>query len=130
MNPTAFHRHSNGESADSVRTTSFRRSRFWRELCLNAKFKVDCSEYLVLAELAFVMVPGSVEDERLFSAMNFIKNDLRNRLKNPHLTATVRLFFSRQLNGEDFPLHGGVEGCRCKAGPVHWHLAQVITYTP
>ena len=63
-------------------------------MCRNDQFKVDCSEYLVLAEVAPVMVPGSVENERLFSAMSFIKNGLRNSLKNPHLTAAVRLFFS------------------------------------
>ena len=57
----------------------------------------------MLAELALVMVPGSVEDERLFSAMNFIKNVLRNKLKNPHLTAAVRLFFSRQFTVKTFP---------------------------
>ena len=90
-------------------------SRFWRELCLDAKFKVDCSEYLVLAELAFVMVPGSVEDERLFSAMNFIKNELRNRLKNPHLTAAVRLFFSRQFTVKTFPYMEALKAWRAAA---------------
>ena len=78
-------------------------------------FKVDCSEYLVLAELALVMVPGSVEDERLFSAMNFMKNDLRNKLKNPHLTAEVRLFFSRQFTVETFPYMEALKAWRAAA---------------
>jgi hypothetical protein len=43
-----------------------------------------CSEFLRLYELA--MVPGSVEDERMFSAMNFIRSDRRNRLKAKHLS--------------------------------------------
>ncbi len=39
-----------------------------------------------------VMVPGSVEDERMFSAMNFIRSERRNSLQAPHLTACARLF--------------------------------------
>ena len=92
-----------------------KRAAFWRELCFDAQFKVNCSEYLVLAELALVMVPASVEDERLFSAMNFIKNDLRNSLKNPHLTAAVRLFFSRQFTVETFPYMEALKAWRVAA---------------
>jgi hypothetical protein len=47
------------------------------------------TEWLKVAEFALVMVPGSVEDERLFSIMNLIKNELRNRLKNPLLTEAI-----------------------------------------
>ena len=70
---------------------------------------------MVLAELALVMVPGSVEDERLFSAMNFIKNELRNKLKNPHLTAAVRLFFSRQFTVKTFPYMEALKAWRAAA---------------
>ena len=36
---------------------------------------VNLSEWGVLAELALVMVPGSVEAERMFSTMTFIKDN-------------------------------------------------------
>ena len=55
------------------------------------------------------MVPGSVEDERLFSIMNFIKNELRNRLKNPLLTDLVRLFASNIWSLADFPYKKAIE---------------------
>ena len=38
------------------------------------------------------MVTGSVEEERTFSAMNYIKSDIRNRLQEKHLNCTVRPF--------------------------------------
>ena len=37
----------------------------------------NLSEWAVLAELALVMVPGSVEAERMFSTLSFLKNKLR-----------------------------------------------------
>jgi hypothetical protein len=52
----------------------------------------SCSEFLRLYELAMVMVPGSVEDERMFSAINFIRSDHRNRMKASHLSVCARLF--------------------------------------
>ena len=49
-------------------------------------------EWMKLAELIFVMVPGSVEEERMFSAMTYIKNLWRNRLSAYHLTCCARAF--------------------------------------
>jgi hypothetical protein len=37
------------------------------------------------------MVSGSVQDERMFSAMSIIRSDRRNRLKASHLTMCARL---------------------------------------
>jgi hypothetical protein len=42
-------------------------------------------------ELAMVKVPGCVGDERMYSAMNFIRSGCRRRLQAPHLTACARL---------------------------------------
>jgi hypothetical protein len=67
------------------------------------------TEWLKVAEIALVMVPGSVEDERLFSIMNLIKNELRNRLKNPLLTDLVRLFASKRWKLSDFPFEKAIE---------------------
>ena len=39
-----------------------------------------------------MLVPVSVEDERMFSAMKFLKNLQRNCLGEEHLTACARLF--------------------------------------
>ena len=37
-------------------------------------------------------LPGSVEEERTFSAMAYLKNKHRNRLKTRHLNVAARLF--------------------------------------
>jgi hypothetical protein len=48
---------------------------------------MNSSLYRILA----VLVPGSVECERGFSVLNEIKDDLRNRLKDEHLEAAMRV---------------------------------------
>ena len=45
----------------------------------------------------------------------FRKNELRNRLQNPHLTAAVRLFFSRQFTVETFPYMEALKAWRAAA---------------
>ena len=41
---------------------------------------------VMLAELVIVMVPGSLEVERMFSTLKYICNPQRNRLQAQHLT--------------------------------------------
>jgi hypothetical protein len=48
-------------------------------------------EYLKLVELAVIMVLGSVEDERTFSNVNFLKLKLQNQL-TIHLDLVVKMF--------------------------------------
>jgi hypothetical protein len=49
-------------------------------------------EWSVLAEVVLVMVGVSVEDERIFSAMIFIKNELRKRPRlSTHLECCARM---------------------------------------
>ncbi|KAJ9512533.1 hypothetical protein QJQ45_018963 [Haematococcus lacustris] len=55
--------------------------------------KADISEYIKLAELALVMTPGSVEEERMVSAMAYLNDDTRNRL---HLNVCARVSSSNQ----------------------------------
>ena len=42
-----------------------------------------------------MLVPTSVEDERMFSAIKFLKNEKRNRLGEAHLAACARLHHSK-----------------------------------
>eukprot|EP00983_Pelagomonas_calceolata_P033638 1053170-Pelagomonas_calceolata.AAC.5 len=49
------------------------------------------------------MVPGSVEDERMFSAMKYLKNPQRSSLKEQHLTACARAFKSKEFSIASFP---------------------------
>ena len=93
-------------------------TRFWRKLlAMHAVFPLIV-EWTAAAELVIVMVPGSVEEERLFSVMNFLKDDTRNRL-SLHLEAAVRIFSQQQYTTATFPYTRAYNVClRCmsKAG--------------
>lgn len=57
-------------------------------------FRMFCHnifKYVKLAEIGSVFVLGSVEDERCFSSLKFLKSNFQNRL-NPHLPMVVRIF--------------------------------------
>ena len=68
---------------------------FWSTLTRSSEFTFKCTEYLLLGELAMVMVTGSVEDERIFSTLKLTKTPIRNRLAEPHLNCLVRLSADR-----------------------------------
>ena len=60
----------------------------WRSVEANTYLQHSLSEYIKVAELAVVMVLGSVQDEKTFSTLTFIKNKLWNRLTT-HLELKV-----------------------------------------
>ena len=60
-------------------------------------------EWVKVAELVMVLVPGSVEDERMFSTLKYICNPQRNRLQAQHLTCCARGFKSSAFGVESFP---------------------------
>jgi len=76
----------------------------WRTIYSNGMLQFSLSEFLKLAEIACVQVLGSVEDERTFSTLTFIKNRLRNRLTT-HLELAVAMFAQRFYTMENFPYH-------------------------
>ena len=50
-----------------------------------------------------MLVPGSVEEERTFSTMGFIKDKLRNRLGEQHLNTVVSLKTQQLYDLSTFP---------------------------
>jgi hypothetical protein len=50
-----------------------------------------CPEWFKAAHIALTVVSGSVADEPVFSAMDFIKSEERNRL-HAHLEACVQVY--------------------------------------
>ncbi|KAJ9531362.1 hypothetical protein QJQ45_006811 [Haematococcus lacustris] len=78
-------------------------TKLWRYLAGQPITKADILEYIKLAELALVMTPGSVEEERMFSAMAYLKDDTRNRLQECHLNVCARVFSSNQFDLDTFP---------------------------
>ncbi|KAJ9521633.1 hypothetical protein QJQ45_000445 [Haematococcus lacustris] len=78
-------------------------TKLWRYLAGQPITKADILEYIKLAELALVMTPGSVEEERMFSPMAYLKDDTRNRLQECHLNVCARVFSSNQFDLDTFP---------------------------
>jgi hypothetical protein len=64
-----------------------------------------------IAELVVVTVLGSVEDERTFSTLNFMKNKLRNRLST-HLPLVVGMHAEQFYGLTDFPYDAAYEKWR------------------
>jgi hypothetical protein len=63
-------------------------TRCWRTIDNNAMLRHGLSKYLKVAEIAIAMVLSSVQDERTFSTVSFMKSRLRNRLTT-HLELVV-----------------------------------------
>jgi hypothetical protein len=76
---------------------------FWRRLHGNAYLRHNISEFFVLAEIGLTLIPGSVEAERTFSNVSYIKNKQRNRLQEEHLDECVRMFSQQWYTIGDFP---------------------------
>jgi hypothetical protein len=75
-------------------------TRLWR--VLDAASVCLYPEYRKLAKIAVTHVLGSVEDERCFSSVRFLKNKLRNPLDN-NLEVVVGMFSQRVFSLETFP---------------------------
>jgi hypothetical protein len=78
-------------------------SRFWAAMCSSPIMEGHVSEFAALARILITLVPGSVEEERLFSAMNFLKHKLRSRLTTG-LVPAVRVFTDRRYKLSAFPI--------------------------
>ena len=65
------------------------------------------SEFIKVAEIAITAILCSVEDERTFSNLAFIKSKLRNRL-GVHLDTCVRLFSQGFYSQDTFPYHEAI----------------------
>ena len=60
-------------------------------------------EFLVLAQLLITVVSGSVANERVFSALEFVKNTRRNALQGDHLEWCARAKVQNVFTLEKFP---------------------------
>jgi hypothetical protein len=87
----------------------------WRHLTKSPILAAMISEFIKLGELVLVMVPGSVEEERTFSTMGFIKNELRNRLGEEHLNSAVSMFSQKHFSLQSFPFDRAVAEWRLAA---------------
>ena len=87
------------EPAQPPTPTPLSAKEFWGEATrLGAQYRFG--EWVKVAELVMVMVPGSVEDERMISTFKYIRNPQRNRLHAQHLTSCARVFKSSAFSVE------------------------------
>lgn len=96
------------ELSSSASSPAEQTTKLWRYLDGQPITKADISEYIKLAELALVMTPGSVEEERMFSAMAYLKDDTRNRLQECHLNVCARVFSSKHFELDTFPFERAI----------------------
>ena len=90
------------EQAAEPATVASRAAEFWAKLeSTGGCFR--CAEWMKLAELVLVMVPGSVEDERMFSALKFLKSPQRSSLKEKHINVCARGCKSNEFELMSFP---------------------------
>ena len=84
-----------------------RTTAFWRALS-NSPGQADAiSEWLKLGHLCLAQVHGSIEDERAFSAMGFIKNKTRN--SQQHLNVAMRFFKQPWFTLDSFPYNKALD---------------------
>jgi hypothetical protein len=77
-------------------------TRLWRFLDSCTVLRVKAfPEFYKLAEVATVQVLGSVEDERCFSSLAFLKNKLQNAL-DTHLECVVGIYSQKIFTLETF----------------------------
>lgn len=77
------------DGKDKMRVATW--AEHWVQLLTDPRFQQDCPTIHLLARIVAVSLHGSVEDERMFSQLNFVKNDLRSRLTQAHMHAALRL---------------------------------------
>jgi hypothetical protein len=89
-------------------------TRLWQKLGYNGLLLCKLSEFMPLVEIAITTVLGSVEDERTFSSLKFIKSRLKNRLEG-YLNTVVSVFSQGYYNLESFPYTDAY---------MHWQAAK------
>ena len=77
---------------------------FWESVnsCVDLNLKI--SEWVKLAHIGLVQVPGSVEEERLFSKLAYIRDERRNRLEEEHLNVCLQLATQSFWEFQQFPI--------------------------
>jgi hypothetical protein len=83
-------------------------TKLWQSLDSNSILKVRMSEYFKLAQIVVCCVIGSVEDERTFNNLAFLKSRLRNRLTT-NLDCIMRIYAQKFFTLADFPYGDAIE---------------------
>jgi hypothetical protein len=88
-------------------------TRLWQYLDANSHLRHSLSEYIIIAEIAIVMVMGSVQGERTFNMVSFMKSKLRNRLSK-YLSMAVGFKSQKFSTLEDFLYNAAYDSWRAE----------------
>ncbi len=72
------------------------------------------TEFYKLAEITLVLIGGSVEDERTFSIVMWVKNPQRKRLHYDHLDACLRVHGQMWFDLKTFPFEKALDSWLAK----------------
>ena len=84
----------------------------WQQIGTSPALYGQWPEYVKVVQISLVLVGGGVEDERTFSTLTFVKNNLRSCLGEPHLNVCLRLLCSR----DDYTAERLCTGRPCASG--------------
>jgi hypothetical protein len=80
----------------------------WTRLQSSSYLYSYISEWFKVADIAVTTVIGSVEDERTFSTLSWMKSKVRNRL-NAHLDCTISVYTQNYFKLDTFPYEKAIE---------------------
>lgn len=83
-------------------------TKLWQILGSNSMLLHAFPEYFKVAQMAITLVLGSIEDERAFSTVGFVKGKLRNKL-GEHLPLCVQMFTQKFYGLKSFPYSEAVQ---------------------
>jgi hypothetical protein len=86
----------------------------WQNLTSSPSIVAHMPEFIKLAEITLVLIGGSVEDERTFSIVKWVKNPQRNRLQGDNLDACVRVHGQTWFDLKTFPYEMALESWLAK----------------
>jgi hypothetical protein len=95
---------------ESVAIKRDRFAQMWSMLTQSEHGEAELSDFIRLAKLALTVVGTSVNDERAFSAMSFVKTPERNGLGR-HLELAVRAKYQGQFTFQTFPTDEALQVC-------------------
>jgi hypothetical protein len=91
-------------------------TRMWRCIDDNSFLRHSLSEFIKVAEIGIFLVLGSVQDERTFSCVTFMKTKVRNRLTT-HLPLVVSMKTQNFYDINTFPYDRAYDSKRtCDTG--------------
>jgi hypothetical protein len=95
-------------------------TKLWQIMEANSLLRHAFPVYFRLATMALTLVLGSVEDERAFSTMGFIKEKLQNKLVE-HLPLFVKMFTQKFYTLRSFSYQEAVDIWKVQK---HWYCMQ------